>query len=92
MIISAGGVVIRTNVNAIRIMGRSTQGVSLMHLAGGDSVVAVSTTNGKKLSDTNGDAEDNGEDEEIEELEENGEIEVSKENGEIDVTGASEEE
>jgi DNA gyrase subunit A len=51
MIISAGGVVIRTDVNTIRIAGRATQGVQLMHLGEGDIVVAVATTNGKKLEE-----------------------------------------
>ena len=48
MIISASGVVIRTDVNLIRVLSRSTQGVTLMHLGEGDTVVAVATTNGKK--------------------------------------------
>src|SRR6266852_2610109 len=56
MIISAGGVVIRTDVNKIRIAGRATQGVQLMHLGEGDTVVAVATTNGKKLEEP----DDNG--------------------------------
>lgn len=65
MIISAGGVVIRTDVNKIRIAGRATQGVQLMHLGEGDTVVAVATTNGKKLEEPdingNGTNEDTGE-------------------------------
>src|SRR6266478_3150278 len=61
MIISAGGVVIRTDVNQIRIAGRPTQGVQLMHLSGGDTVVAVATTNGTKLEEANGVSEDTGE-------------------------------
>lgn len=48
MIISASGVVIRTDVNLIKQSSRATQGVTLMHLGEGDLVVAVSTTNGKK--------------------------------------------
>ena len=48
MIISASGVVIRQNVNNIRQLGRATQGVILMNLSEGDTVVAVATTNGKK--------------------------------------------
>jgi len=51
MIISAGGVVIRTDVSAIARSGRATQGVRLMNLGEGDSVVAVATTNGKKLDE-----------------------------------------
>lgn len=49
MIISAIGVVIRQDVNLIKQASRATQGVTLMHLGEGDSVVAVATTNGKKL-------------------------------------------
>ena len=55
MIISAGGVVIRTDVSTIHVAGRATQGVRLMNLGDGDSVVAVATTNGKKLDEQNGD-------------------------------------
>jgi DNA gyrase subunit A len=49
MIISAGGIVIRQDVNDIKRASRATQGVTLMHVADGDTVVAVATTNGKKL-------------------------------------------
>jgi len=56
MIISAGGVVLRTDVNSIRRAGRATQGVSVMNPSGGDTVVAVATTNGKKPASQ----EDNG--------------------------------
>jgi DNA gyrase subunit A len=61
MIISASGVVIRTDVSLIKRAGRATQGVILMHLGEGDSVVAVSTTNGKRLENGNGEAEENSE-------------------------------
>jgi len=64
MIITAGGMVIRTDVSKIHTMGRATQGVQLMHLAGGDTVVAVATTNGKKLEEP----DDNGNGEQLEEL------------------------
>ncbi len=49
MIISASGVVIRQDVNSIKRAGRATQGVTLMNVGEGDTVVAVATTNGKKL-------------------------------------------
>lgn len=48
MIISASGVVIRTDMSTVRIAGRVTQGVTLMGLNDGDTVVAIATTNGKK--------------------------------------------
>jgi len=55
MVISASGVVIRTDVGTIKTAGRATQGVILMNLDEGDTVVAVSTTNGKKIEAINGD-------------------------------------
>jgi DNA gyrase subunit A len=55
MIISASGVVIRTDVTKVKQSGRATQGVILMNLNEGDTVVAVATTNGKK--DENGSEE-----------------------------------
>ncbi len=77
MIISSGGVVIRTDVNTIRRAGRDTQGVSVMNLGGGDKVVAVATTNGKKLDEQNGNGyEENGDrDESIESGEDVGDVE-----------------
>jgi DNA gyrase subunit A len=51
MIISASGIVIRTDASHIKRSGRSTQGVIMMNLADGDVVVAVATTNGKKSDD-----------------------------------------
>ena len=63
MIITAGGMVIRTDVSKLHVRGRATQGVQLMHLAGGDTVVAVATTNGKKLEEP----DDNGNGEQLEE-------------------------
>jgi len=67
MIISADGVVIRTDVSKVRTAGRATQGVTLMNLGEGDTVVAVATTNGKKLDTPNGDVTEEvaNEDEEI---------------------------
>ena len=51
MIISASGVVIRMDVANIIRGGRATQGRRMMNLGEGDTVVAVATTNGKKLED-----------------------------------------
>ena len=59
MIISAAGVVIRTDVSTISVAGRATQGVHLMNLGEGDSVVAVATTNGKRMDVQNGEVEGN---------------------------------
>lgn len=41
MIISTDGTIIRLNVNAISVLGRVTQGVTLMRLDEGDSVVRI---------------------------------------------------
>jgi DNA gyrase subunit A len=67
MIISAGGVVIRTDVSAIARSGRATQGVRLMNLGEGDSVVAVATTNGKKMDEPNGNMTEEAPDRDVEE-------------------------
>ncbi len=77
MIISAGGVVIRTDVSTIHVAGRATQGVRLMNLGEGDCVVAVATTNGKKLDEQNGsedEVEGSGEQEAEAEQENEGEV------------------
>src|SRR6266853_1655575 len=66
MIITAGGVVIRTDVSAIHVAGRATQGVRLMNLGEGDCVVAVATTNGKTMDEQNGIEDDVEESEEQE--------------------------
>ncbi len=87
VIISASGVVIRMDVANIIRGGRATQGRRMMNLAGGDTVVAVATTNGKKLEDI---VEENGEEkgsEVVEELQEPAEsIDVDEENGEVDTS------
>ena len=84
MIISAAGVVIRTDVSAIAVAGRATQGVRLMNLGEGDKVVAVSTTNGKKLADASGENGDTEDEELAENDAQNQEIEniEDEENGE----------
>jgi DNA gyrase subunit A len=77
MIISAGGVVIRTDVSTIHVAGRATQGVRLMNLGEGDCVVAVATTNGKTMDEQNGIEDDVEESEEQEtEAQENNESET----------------
>ncbi len=67
MVISAGGVVIRTDVTRIKTSGRATQGVTLMHLSEGDSVVAIATTNGKKPQDSEEDEALDTESEQVDE-------------------------
>lgn len=92
MVISASGVVIRTDVSTIKIAGRATQGVILMNLNEGDTVVAVSATNGKKVDAANGEAQENNgaesgvaDDSEIAELEETTEEEILEETSQEDI-------
>jgi DNA gyrase subunit A len=61
MVISASGVMMRTDINTIRICSRATQGVILIHLGKGDTVVAVTTTNGKQSQNDNDDEGETGE-------------------------------
>ncbi|GHO44709.1 DNA gyrase subunit A [Ktedonospora formicarum] len=51
MLISASGVVIRTDLSLVRQAGRATQGVTLMNLAEDDTVVSVAVANGKQTRD-----------------------------------------
>ncbi len=53
MLISSGGVLIRTSVNQIREMGRSTQGVTLINLDEGTRLAGV-----EKVVETEGDADE----------------------------------
>src|SRR6266550_8522060 len=62
MIISASGIVIRMDVDTIIRGGRAIQGRRMMNLDEGDAVVAVATTNGKKLDAQNG-SDEEGDDE-----------------------------
>jgi DNA gyrase subunit A len=55
MVITAFGKIIRTNVRAISILGRPTQGVRLIHLEEGDAVVAVA-----RVAEGDADQPDNG--------------------------------
>ena len=41
LLISRGGIVLRTNLESIRETGRRTQGVTLMNLSDGDEVVGI---------------------------------------------------
>ncbi len=87
MIISAGGVVIRTDVSTIAVAGRATQGVRLMNLGDSDTVVAVATTNGKKMDQQNGsedEGEINGEQDDVEVIEEQEAVTEQKNETEIE--------
>ncbi len=41
MVITAKGKIIRVKVSGIRVMGRNTQGVRIIHLGEGDFVVGI---------------------------------------------------
>ncbi len=69
MLITSGGVLIRTRVNEIREMGRSTQGVTLINLAEGEKLSGLQTImdrdeengeNGNGHSNGNGNGHSNG--------------------------------
>jgi len=63
MLISTGGVLIRTPIRDIREMGRSTQGVTLINLDEGTylaGIEKVAETDGDDISDENDEAEDGG--------------------------------
>jgi len=68
MLVSAFGVVIRMDVSSIRLLGRSTQGTLVQNLAEGDSVVSISTTNGKKNDEDAEDENDENVGETVEEV------------------------
>ncbi|HEU5375605.1 MAG TPA: DNA gyrase subunit A [Ktedonobacteraceae bacterium] len=57
MIVSASGIVIRMDVSSIRALSRTTQGTLVQNLADGDTIVAISTTNGKKHDEPDGELE-----------------------------------
>jgi DNA gyrase subunit A len=58
MIITRGGMIIRSPVSQVRVAGRNTQGVKLVNLDGGDIVTAVARVipeDDKDVEGTNGD-------------------------------------
>jgi DNA gyrase subunit A len=58
MLISTGGVLIRTEVNSIREMSRSTQGVTLINLGEGEKLAGLECVAEKEDDDNgNGDVE-----------------------------------
>ncbi len=69
MIVSAGGVMIRMDISVIRVLGRTTQGTLVQKLAEGDSIVAISATNGKKHDDDESEEYEGGEEPTGEEFE-----------------------
>ena len=72
MLISSDGTIIRMKVNEISILGRATQGVTLMRMSEGNNVVSVARM-------VNEDSEETEETEESEELEGSEETELTEE-------------
>ncbi|MDH3743893.1 MAG: DNA gyrase subunit A, partial [Acidobacteriota bacterium] len=60
ILITKEGKIIRTDVAGVRVSGRSTQGVKLMNLDGGDRLVAVAKL--AERDETDGEASDSAED------------------------------
>ena len=72
MIITHNGIIIRSPVNSISILGRPAKGVKLISLGEGDAVVAVSLMAGEKVPEGEGAEDEEGEDMEGMEEEEAG--------------------
>lgn len=63
MLISADGTIIRLKVNNISILGRATQGVTLMRVSEGNHVVSIArieTDNGENQDEDSGNGQDDG--------------------------------
>jgi DNA gyrase subunit A len=60
MMITKSGVIIRVPVDGIRVIGRNTQGVRVMNLDDGDSLVAVARVVKEDDEDDEGDGGDDG--------------------------------
>lgn len=84
VIVSAAGVVIRMDLSVIRVLGRTTQGTLVQNLAEGDTVVSVSTTNGKRDDEEERDEEAGVSEEEV--LAQSGNTEESEESEEAPAT------
>ncbi|HKQ29196.1 MAG TPA: DNA gyrase C-terminal beta-propeller domain-containing protein, partial [Burkholderiales bacterium] len=60
MLISTGGVLIRTAVSQIRVMGRSTQGVTLIALSEGEKLAGLERIEERDVGNGNGNGNGNG--------------------------------
>ena len=58
MLITSGGVLIRTRVNEVREMSRATQGVTLINLDAGEKLAGLERVIESEDSDSNGDSDD----------------------------------
>ncbi len=64
MLITDGGVLVRTRVNEISVVGRNTQGVTVIRLDKGEKVVGVDRIDG--LGDEEGESDSDSEDQDVE--------------------------
>jgi DNA gyrase subunit A len=55
VVMTVGGVVLRTSLNEIRETGRSTQGVTLIKVAEGDEIVGIAVMKEQASVASNGD-------------------------------------
>ncbi len=51
MIINKSGIIIRTPVTDLRVMGRATQGVKLIHIRNGDAIAAVTKVDAEETEE-----------------------------------------
>src|SRR5258708_31320669 len=65
MLISTGGVLIRTSVAQIREMGRSTQGVTLIALSDGEKLAGIERIEERDLTNGNGNGGNGGSHEDL---------------------------
>jgi DNA gyrase subunit A len=57
MLISSDGTIIRIEVSSISILGRATQGVTLMRTQNGNKVVSIARIQAEEVQDTDEDGE-----------------------------------
>ncbi|MDC1299107.1 DNA gyrase subunit A [Pseudomonadales bacterium] len=62
LLISDQGTMVRTRVDEVSILGRNTQGVRLINLSEGESLVGLASFDEPELDELEGDAEEGGED------------------------------
>jgi DNA gyrase subunit A len=60
MLITTGGMVNRTHVREIRVVGRNTQGVRVMNLNEGDKIASVAKVAREEMDDTEETATETG--------------------------------
>jgi DNA gyrase subunit A len=90
LVMTAGGLVVRTNVAEFREMGRSVQGVRVMRIAKDDRVIAAVRLEAQEEEESGAEAEDD-EDEELEEEIAPDDADADADEGDADEEDAGEE-